>query len=116
MIGKLWEILLGIVRWVMAFFKNYYKRRDLIIFLKKWFSDASNLNVSSGRLNINLEKEFGSYRLNKLIAPLKALRVCTLSPGASYWFFVNIHHNYNDADVKNLISDVKRGRYDQYLS
>lgn len=113
--GKLWEMISGFIKLLINLRKNKQKRRDLIIFLKKWFSNNANLNVSSGRLDINTEKEFGAYRLRKLVEPLKQMRVCTLSQGANYWFFANFQNNYTKEDAKKMIADVEKGLYDQYL-
>lgn len=84
---------------------------DLIKFLEMWYSNNNNLVVSSGRLDVAIEREFGSYRLNQLMEPLKALKVCTLCKGRNYWLFSNISNGYNSSDVKHLIADVKKGLY-----
>lgn len=83
---------------------------DLEKFLEMWYSGKyGNLNVSSGQLHGEIEQEFGSYRLNQLVTPLKALKVCTLTKAKNYWVFANINNGYSSNDVKMIMADVKKG-------
>lgn len=112
---RLWEMLFSIPKLIISWWDRRQKRKDLIEFLDKWYSNSNNLSVSSGRLDVNMKNELGSYRLYKLIEPLKQLKVCTLFKAANYWCFANFQNNYNSADVERMIADVNKGVYDQYL-
>ena len=108
----MWEVLLRILKLIFDWREKHQKHKDLIRFLKLWFSNKSNFNVSSGRLDQKIEQELGDYRLGKLVKPLKAIKVCSLFKAKNYWCFTHFSNNYNEVDIKNMVADVKKGLYD----
>ena len=116
-ITKYLKLVLFPVSYVWHYYKRREKRKDLIIFFKRWCESKLSL---FDFLNNNLqsfEREIGTYRFDKLFVPLKEMRICNFKRGYNGNLICSTFNDapYDKTYIENIIRDVKRGCQDQYL-
>lgn len=117
------SILISAIRKIFRYMKEYIEkhrmRKDLISFLKQILRSNSNdmFTILNSGILISYEKDIGTYRFSKLFRPLKEMKICNIVKGHNGNIIVSVfsNTNYSKIDIKNIMVDLKKGKFDEYL-